>query len=156
MTGSATLQGRHVFGWIAAFFGVVTAVNGIFVYYALSSWSGLTASDAYNRGLAYNHVLDEAAAQRKLGWGAEMGWRRGNAEARFVDRDGSPLKGLEIAARFSRPLGEGEPIDVMLVAKAPGVYMAPIELPLPGQWDMQIEASGAGGRYRATTRLVVP
>lgn len=154
MTG--TLQGRHVFGCIAAFFAVVTAVNGIFIYFALSSWSGLTAPDAYNRGIAYNRVLDEAAAQARLGWRAEIGWRKGTAEARLVDRDGSPLDGLAVAAHFARPLGKGEPLDVALVATAPGRYVAAIDLPLPGQWEMQIEARGAAGRYQAATRLIVP
>ena len=154
MTG--TLQGRHVFGCIAAFFAVVIAVNGVFVYFALSSWSGLTASDAYSRGIAYNRVLDEAAAQARLGWRAEIGWRKGAAEARLVDRDGSPLDGLEVVAHFTRPLGKGQPVDVTLVAAAPGRYLAAIDLPLPGQWEMLIEARGAGGRYQAATRLIVP
>ena len=51
---------------IVACFAVVFAVNGGFVYFALSSWPGLTVDHAYSDGLAYNTVIDEAAKEAKL------------------------------------------------------------------------------------------
>lgn len=150
------LTGRVVFAWVAAGFALVIAVNGTFAYFAVTSWSGLTTANAYNEGLAYNRVLDQAAAQARLGWRAEMSWRDGAAELRLHDRNGRPLDGLSVAARFTRPVREGFDRSVMLAAIGQGRYAAPIELPLPGQWDMVVEARGANTLYRAAARVFAP
>jgi nitrogen fixation protein FixH len=150
------LTGRVVFAWVAAGFGLVIAVNGIFAYFAVQSWTGLTAPNAYEQGLAYNRVLDQAAAQARLGWRAEMGWRDGAAELRLYDRDGRPVDGLSVAARFARPVQEGFDRSVALVSAGPGRYAAPVDLPLSGQWEMTIEAKGADAVYRAATRIFAP
>jgi nitrogen fixation protein FixH len=150
------LTGRAVLAWVAAGFALVTAVNGTFVYFAVASWSGLTTVNAYNEGLAYNRVLDQAAAQARLGWRAEMGWRDGAAELRLYNRDGQPLDGLSVAARFARPVQEGFDRSVALTAAGSGRYAAPVDLPLPGQWDMVVEARGAETVYRAAVRVFAP
>lgn len=150
------LTGRVVFGWIAAGFAVVIAVNGVFAWFALQSWTGLTTANAYNEGLAYNHVLDQAAAQARLGWRAEMGWRDGTAELRLFDRAGKPVHGLVVAARFARPVQEGFDRSIALTEAGIGRYVASIALPLPGQWEMTIEAAGTGANYRAAARVFVP
>jgi len=150
------LTGRAVFAWVATGFALVIAANGIFAYFAVNSWTGLTTANAYNEGLAYNRTLDQAVAAARLGWRAEMGWRDGTAELRLYGRDGLPLEGLSVAARFARPVQEGFDRSVTLAAIGPGRYAAPMELPLPGQWEMTIEARGAGAVYRAATRIFAP
>ena len=41
------ITGRMVLVGLLTFFGVVFAVNGVFVYFALDSWPGLTTEAAY-------------------------------------------------------------------------------------------------------------
>jgi|CXWL01.1.fsa_nt_gi nitrogen fixation protein FixH len=150
------LTGRAVFAWIAAGFGLVIAVNGVFMYFALKSWTGLTSANAYNEGIAYNRTLDRAAAQAQLKWRAEMGWSDGAAELRLYDRDGKPVQGLSVVATFARPVQEGFDHSAALTEAGPGRYFATVALPLPGQWNMTIEARHGATSYRAATRVFVP
>jgi len=115
MTRSFVLTGRTVLYGLLGFFGTVIAVNGAFVYFALESWPGLSATDAYRRGLAYNDTLAQANAQARLGWRSTLAAARTNDGAQRVEihmgtRDGAPLSGLTVRIAFGRPVGNGERI----------------------------------------------
>jgi nitrogen fixation protein FixH len=56
--------GRTVLFWFLGFFGVCIAVNGIFVYKAVSTFKGVVAEDAYQIGLHYNDILKEARERK--------------------------------------------------------------------------------------------
>ena len=62
--------------WIPwAFVGgmtLVVVVNLIMVYYAVSTFTGVTVPRSYERGRGYDEVLAEAARQDALGWQAEV------------------------------------------------------------------------------------
>ena len=51
-----------------AFFGVMVLVNAIFLYLAVSTFSGGDASNAYRKGLHYNETVEAAKrqAERRL------------------------------------------------------------------------------------------
>ncbi|MFW5680782.1 MAG: FixH family protein, partial [Pseudomonadota bacterium] len=51
-----------------AFFGVVFLVNGVMVYFAVTTFAGVERRDAFKRAQSYNEVLAEARAQAALGW----------------------------------------------------------------------------------------
>ena len=57
------ITGRMVLVGLLTLFGVVFAVNGVFVYFALDSWPGLATEAAYEQGLAHDQSLAEAAAR---------------------------------------------------------------------------------------------
>ena len=59
------LSGRHILGILAGFFGIVFAVNGFFIYRALSTHSGEVASEPYAQGLAYNDRIAAAVRQQR-------------------------------------------------------------------------------------------
>lgn len=146
------LTGRHVLGGLLAFFGVVLAVNGVFVYLALSSWTGIDTEDAYSRGLAYNDVLAAAAAQRKLGWRVDVDIANSaprTARIAFDARDASGLavEGLAVEAAIRRPTDEQLDRRVPLASAAPGRYLGEVTLPRAGNWDVRLIAR-AGGEVR--------
>ncbi|MBT3306984.1 MAG: nitrogen fixation protein FixH, partial [Alphaproteobacteria bacterium] len=58
MMGGQSITGRMVLIWLLAFFGTIFAVNAVLVFFALSSWPGLTTDKAYEEGIAYNRTLD--------------------------------------------------------------------------------------------------
>ena len=78
MTMSATawfadgVRGRHVLLGLVAFFGLIFLVNGVFIYYALSTFGGGDTSDPYRKGLHYNDTLAEAAREAEQGWDAKL------------------------------------------------------------------------------------
>src|SRR5690606_15078373 len=77
---AASLSGRHAAGatlrprgwwypWLfVAALGLVVAVNGVLISYAVGSFSGLDTAQPYERGLDYNATLAAARAQEEMGW----------------------------------------------------------------------------------------
>jgi nitrogen fixation protein FixH len=54
-------RGRWIPWLFVGGFLLVCAVNGVMIWVALSSWTGLAANQPYDRGLAYNRNLAAAA-----------------------------------------------------------------------------------------------
>ena len=73
------LTGRHVAIMLAAFFGLMFAVNGVFVYFALGSFSGVSEKDAYKRGLSYNQEIDHHTRQLARNWHSEINFMQTGA-----------------------------------------------------------------------------
>lgn len=156
--------------WLfVAAFVVVIAVNGVMVKLAIGSFSGLDTAHPYERGLGYNDTLAAARAQDEMGWqvaydavpagSAAPDAHPVSVEARFLDRDGNALTGLEVHALLQRPAAEGHDMELPLVERGGGRYVAKTDLPLPGQWDLRIVAAvtGANGAsWQSSRRILLP
>ena len=74
MSGTAwfanEIRGRHVLIGMIAFFGLIFLANGIFLYYALTTFGGGEKGSPYRSGLRYNETLAEAARAAGLGLNA--------------------------------------------------------------------------------------
>lgn len=154
------LTGRIVLLGFIAFFGVIFAVNGAFVYFALNTWSGLVVDKAYQRGLDYNEVLSDARASRALGWHAEVEMVSLSApmSVRLTDSQGKSVERMAVTLAFTRPVHEGADVTVEAREVSPGLYMAEPNLAYPGNWQLTITANGnAAGQvtYRLETALRV-
>ena len=153
------ITGRHVLYGMLAFFGVVVAANAAFIFLALDSWSGLVADSPYQRGIAYNQTLADAADQRALGWTGAIAFTpesdgKGRLEMTLRDRRGAPLDDLRVAGQVRRPTHEGFDRDVVLARRGPGLYGVELALPLRGQWDVRLTAeSRTGKRFRMDQRI---
>ncbi len=153
------ISGRHVLYMMLGFFATVTAVNLVFVFFALSGFSGLDTEDAYQKGLAYNETLQAADAQRALGWSAALEGRLtegGPAPLRLSYRDaaGRPLDGMTVRAEIRRPVKEGHDFVADLLPLGPGIYGADVAVALKGQWDIRVTATDrAGQRHILEQRL---
>jgi nitrogen fixation protein FixH len=155
------LKGRHVLLALVGFFGLVFVVNGIFVYYALSTFGGGETVDPYRKGLNYNETLAEAARQDQQGWTAQVIY--GADKARLVlnlsDGEGHPVSGLHFKGFVSRPATDRQDEPVVLKEVTTGTYAADVRL-APGQWVIELgsdELSRDGApSYRLKQRLFVP
>lgn len=147
-----SLNGYHIFGVIAAFFGVVFAVNGVMVFLALDSWSGLSTQDPYQRGLRYNSTLEAMAQRDALGWQESFsftasengsnaqGESQGRISLEMRDRDGNLLEGLIVAGQIWRPTNEGFDRPLKLEAVGAGRYSTNVAFPLKGNWLVRLSA----------------
>ena len=145
-----------------AFMGVVVAVNGVMVYFALATFTGTTIDRAYERGRLYNEVLAEAERQAAFGWRFELGWApsgdplSGRIVVAATDRRGAPLEGLAIEGKALRPLGRPAPIPLALVQTGSGRYAAEVALDGAGQWEVRLAARrGADGPVEFRERIIV-
>ena len=66
-TDGFRIRGWHVLVAMVLFFGVITAVNAVFISAALRTYPGEVSVTPYEDGLAYNAKLARQAAQAKLG-----------------------------------------------------------------------------------------
>lgn len=150
---SRALTGRKVL-WIAlSIFGVVLAVNAVFVWLALSGFSGLVRENAYRDGLHYNDELAAAAEQKARGWTSQVTLTAQGLELEVTLPDGAPVAGLLLTAQLGRPATAREDQVLTLVEVRPGRYLAPAAL-APGQWRAVITGSDAAGApYRSEARL---
>lgn len=149
-TGGPEVTGRHVLLAMLGLFGLVIAVNAVFVYLALDSFTGVTTAKPYQEGLAYNQVLDARAAQRNLGWQGTVTVGPSEAGERITvtlkDNADRPLIGLQLSGMLKRPIHDGIDQPLAWQEAAPGAYQAAVILPERGNWDLVVTASDGSGR----------
>ena len=153
------IRGKHVLFAMLSLFGLVVAVNLVFVYFALDTFTGVTRENPYQDGLAYNQVLEARAAQRELGWQGRvtLGTGAGGREQivlTLTDRSGTPLSGLAVAGKLRRPTHGGMDQGLTWRSERPGVYLADITLPERGNWDFEVVADdGRNPPFEMKARL---
>jgi nitrogen fixation protein FixH len=154
------LKGRHVLLALFGFFGLIFVVNGIFVYYALSTFGGGETTDPYRKGLNYNETIAEAARQDQQGWRAQVIYAAAAGRLAFnlTDSEGRPVSGLHFTGTLSRPVTDREDTRVTFKEAPSGTYTADVRL-APGQWVVELsseELSRDGApSYRLKQRLFV-
>jgi len=157
----APLTGRRVLNMLIGFFGFIVVVNGVFIYFALQSWPGLSTRDAYRKGLAYNEILNASQRQKTLGWrsAVDFGTPAGEKHVlrvRLKDSQSRGLDGLDVSVRLARPNREEFDQTVVLLSRGGGLYQAPVALPLKGRWHATIKTRAQGKtQYRMTHELIV-
>jgi nitrogen fixation protein FixH len=141
-----------------AFFGVVLLANGAMIWIAFATWTGLETESAYQKGLAYNRVLDQARAQASRGWQVDLEFAQADERAVAVklalaDRHGDLIEDASVSTTFFRPTHEGHDQVAAIPHRYGGEYEARVELPLAGQWDVQLSIERAGEVWRETRRV---
>lgn len=160
MTDQAQKDGWYIPWLFVAFFVVIFLMNGVFLYFAISTHSGLETESAYEEGLRYNEKIEAAAGENALGWRVAIDAERTEGgETRLTvtltDRDGRPLSGREVTARFARPVKAGDDLGVVLTARGHGRYETETNLPFPGQWDIRVLVREGERTLRESKRVVL-
>lgn len=151
----------HWIPWVfVGLFLLVLAANGTMIVIAVSTFTGLETTQAYEKGLAYNNRLAAAAEQDKLGWtaafvAAPKGEKRVALELELTDRLGNAITSADVEAALVRPVQEGYDLAVRLDDQGNGRYAAEVDLPLPGQWDIRLTAIARDKTYRLAERIHV-
>jgi len=156
------LRGHHVLAGFVLFFGIVFGVNACMIYGALSTFDGIETEGAYQKGRAYNHLLERMEAQRALGWRTSLAATplpAANGVTRltvgFRDAEGRPVQDLSVHGTFWRPVAAGADRDAMLREVSPGTYEADFELSHAGNWLIRIAAEGAHGETFVREQRIV-
>jgi nitrogen fixation protein FixH len=146
-----TVKGWHVLASVLGFFAVVFAVNGYFLFAALSTYSGVVSVEPYVKGLHYNQRIAAQERQDELKWIAKLGTPAAGAPLtlQISDRDGAGIDGLSIAAQLGRPATQSFDRDLTFVPRGNGLYEAMIGRIEQGGWLLAIQAS----RRRVTGEL---
>ncbi|MCW9040013.1 MAG: FixH family protein [Rhodospirillales bacterium] len=148
---------------------IVVVVNGIMIYFALSTFTGLETKNYYEKGLAYNTNIEAARLQAAMGWQASVAYlpssdatvatpeaREGLLEVTFRDRGSNPISGLKVDAKILRPTIEGFDQEVTFAERGEGRYGVVLKLPQAGQWEVRVVARGGEMPYQHSQRIVIP
>ncbi len=154
------MTGRKALSLLLGFFAVIFLVNGVFIYFAINSFSGLSTRNAYVKGLNYNRTLAEGRAQQAAGWQLTATalqvapGREFVLDVRVTDRQGRPLDNLNLSGQLRRPTHEGDDLTLEFEATGKGGYRALTATDAAGQWDLRLlaQVDGATG-YRWEKRL---
>lgn len=133
------LKGRHVLYWMLGFFGIIFAVNGVFLYQALSSFPGEDVKKSYAQGLDYNQTLAARAAQDVLGWRAELGISDTSVILHLEDKTGTGLSGHPVIGQLRRRATRQGDQTLVFTTQAGGNYQARIDQIEAGQWELRIQ-----------------
>lgn len=156
MSDGSFSKNKWVLFAFLGFFGVIFAVNAVFIYSALSSQTGVVTEKPYEKGLAYNDTLQQAKNQPKINEKASYD----NAVLRWLLRDeaGRHIKNAVVTARLVRSVKEGYDFDVEMAYKGDGVYEVSLDLPLKGAWVAQLESQWTHNKqnkmYKTTYQFV--
>ncbi|MEZ5852273.1 MAG: FixH family protein [Hyphomicrobiaceae bacterium] len=153
-----TITGWHVLLGVIAFFAVVFAVNGYFMYAALSSYTGVVSKEPYRKGLAYNERIAEDERQHELGWTTHFDIGAGHVlTLRLADRSAQALRGLAVTGKIGRPSTNKFDAKLAFVEIAPGTYEARPQGLSDGAWFADVEvrarADALDPVYRLRRRL---
>lgn len=124
---------------------VVVVVNGVLIFSALSSFTGLTVSGSYDRGRTYNNVLAEAARQDALGWVPRFVLEGERLTLTVATPTGAPVDG-RLEAQLLRPL-DGERVAL---PEREGAGRFVLDLPelRRGQWELRAVLTAPDGARR--------
>lgn len=146
------LAGRHVLAGMVGFFAIVFAVNGVLLYKALATHSGLVAQEPYRKGLNYNDRVVADERQRALGWTDEVVLDgTGVVTMTVSDALGRPVTGLDVSGYLGRPSTTQHDRQLRLSETAPGRYTAAAGGAEAGAWLLALEARVASGPDGAAT-----
>ena len=125
--------------------GLVLLVNIGMVYSALSTFTGVTVGQAYDRGRAYNHVLAEGARQDALGWRASVTLSGTTLVVTALDGSDQPVAGL-LEGVLRRPL-EGRDVPLSFATHGAGVWQSHLPSLPAGQWEARLSLRDATGQH---------
>lgn len=138
-----TPEKKKLTGWkvlfiFLGFFGVIFAVNGVFLYNAITSFPGEDVKKSYLQGLSYNQTLEARAAQAELGWQAQAGVEAGEVVFFLEDSAGEGISGYPVIIEARRLTNDAEDQVITLTSDGAGKYRAPADTLASGQWRLNI------------------
>ena len=155
MIAALASRSRYIPWLFVAGFAIVVAVNATMFAFAVGSFSGLYTPKPRERGLHYNAVVAEQKARDALGWRIDTAWRAetGRLEVFVTDAMGQPLAGARVLAELVRPVEKRPPVGVTLAMVDAGKFAGYVELPVRGNWDLDVVVEYQGDRFAQTRRL---
>lgn len=153
------LSGRFVLLCLIAFFGVIFAVNATMMTIAIRTMPGLDVKNGYVASQAMNGEISTMRQQIERNWtadvAAEMRNGTSSVDFRLMEKDRTPVTGLDISVRLAHPAITRSDRTAVMEEIGPGHYRAEWPDVSAGAWTVVIEASRGGERVYATRNRVV-
>jgi nitrogen fixation protein FixH len=155
------LNGRMVLVIFCSFFGIIFAVNAVFMHFAFSTFGGIDKAGAYRANFLMTREIAAAEKQDKLGWTVNGSIKRtGASQARIEiaakDRNGHYVDIKSIEAELRRPADQRQDGAVHLKPVGMGRYAGEATHVGPGNWLFVVTIHDANNnRFRSRNRLLL-
>ncbi len=144
------MTGRRVWWYFVAFFCFILVINAVMIALAVSTHTGSVTDHPYEKGLAYNRVVEAEKKQEMLGWQADIDYKEGRVRFVLRDKDNHPITPEKATAAIIRPTQSGMDFTFDLKAAETAV-----EFPAAGLWEVRVDAEYQGMHYQKTERIIV-
>jgi nitrogen fixation protein FixH len=134
---------------LVAFFGVVIAVNLVNARYASATFGGEVVENSYVASQDFNRWLDEAKAEKALGWDEVTTWR---PDGRIVVAVKGAPAGVTLEAMARHPLGRLPDRPLAFDRLDNGLFLSRQALP-EGRWNVRLVLAADGHVWRREERL---
>lgn len=136
--------------YFVLFFAFIVLVDGIMVWLAIQTHTGVVTDHAYEKGLAYNLLLEAEQKQELLGWQSDIQYEAGILTVMLSDKHHRIIIPDVIKAQFTRPSQSKLDFDMRLNPQA-----TPVSFPAKGLWEVRIFATFNHQQYQHSKRLVI-
>lgn len=162
--GKGQLKAWHALVWFLGFFGFMFAVNGIFLWTAITTFPGEDVEKSYLTGLSYNQEIARRERQAEEGWSAEIGLEgpasHQEIRIRMSQGDGSALSASAATLLMRHPADRAFDRTLETVPTGRGEYTAPVADLAPGIWVVQFSADvdpeTEGDEFKAIREVRLP
>ena len=158
MDNTANHSARWIPWAILAFFASFMLLLSGFAWIAFHTYPGEVTEDTYNKGIAYNTALSNAAAQENLRWkGVLQTMQKDNSiDITFdlKDASGKLIDDAKVVARLTRPTQAGHDVQMTLHYDK-GMYSGTANLEWAGMWDIRISATRGHDNYQQSKTIIM-
>ncbi|MEO6609486.1 MAG: FixH family protein [Aestuariivirga sp.] len=141
--------GWHMLAIMVGFFAVVFFVNGILVFSALSSWTGLVVENSYVASQTFDTDTERLATARK-DLRHQLHYQDGQLKLDLKTLDGLPANATDIKIDIGRPADNSQDQSLTLISEGDGHFFATSKL-ASGVWTGNIK-----GRLNGNSDIVLP
>ncbi|WP_199556086.1 FixH family protein [Sandaracinobacteroides hominis] len=149
---SKPLTGRRVLAIFAAGFGIILAVNLTMAVLATRTFPGMVVENSYVASQNFNAGLEAGRAQQARGWKVTPEVKDKALLVTARTSAGAALKGAQVEALLTHPLGQVPPVRLALLPGPEGRYSATLP---QGLWDMELTVQRGGERHWLRQRIEV-
>ncbi len=144
------MTGRRVWWYFVTFFGFIAAVNAVMITLAVRTYSGAVTEHPYEKGLAYNQVVEAEQKQEALGWKGSIDYKNSVLRFTLLDKNNHPIHAQKVSATIVRPTRQGMDFSVDLKDAE-----TPVNFPAKGSWEIRVDAVHENVHYQQSKRIIV-
>jgi nitrogen fixation protein FixH len=142
--------------WMLPLFGAMIIANSFFVWFALSTHSGNQTKNAYDEGVNYNQVLEQARERALLGWQVGVEVKQNLILISLFDKEGNLLDGADVDLLLFNPRSADDDQELTVEKTALGQYSALYPTHVQGYWQLRFKINKDGKQVEFRRKMVLP
>jgi nitrogen fixation protein FixH len=144
---------KFILLYFLLFFGTIILLDGIFIYFAISTHTGVVTEQAYERGLDFNSTISKAANQPNIQH--HFSYNEHSISWKITEANGKPIDNAIVTANIIRPVIEGYDFKVHFKHVNDGLYETQPEFPLKGLWSVKLNSKWEDKQFQSSQEIIV-